>query len=274
MSRIDFTGKPGEYTYTQTEYGKHAYGVVQNGATSPRNNSAQRNAGGADREPGDHGGHLIPHSQGGRNDESNLDAQNANVNQIGQRSIERDVSRLADDPSKTVYLDVQNYNRPGVDRPDCTMITVGVQDNTTGRVDVAHYSLQNASYEEQDQWNELANQNTTIDPTQDAGMTPQERALANEYAEEDYFDGPLGSGYTVFFDESEAPVSGTREATIDDGVSLGAEENSVSQDFDDGVSLGASEEDASQEIGDDGVSLDNDRDSGPDNSMDGGIDMD
>ena len=269
MSRIDFTGKPGEYTYTQTEYGKHAYGVVQNGATSPRNNSAQRNAGGTDREPGDHGGHLIPHSPGGRNDETNLDAQNANVNQIGQRSIERDVSRLADDPNKTVYLDVQNYNRSGVDRPDCTMITVGVQDNTTGRVDVAHYSLQNASYEEQDQWNELTIQDSTIDPTQDAGMTPQERALANEYAEEDYFDGSLGSGYTVFFDESEAPVSGTREAAIDDGVSLGAGENSVGQDFDDGVSLGAMENDTSQEIDDGGLSLD----SSQDNSMDGGIDM-
>lgn len=270
MSGIDFTGKPGEYTYTQTEYGKHAYGVVKNGAVAPRDNHAQRTAGGADREPGDHGGHLIPHSQGGRTDRTNLDAQNANVNQIGQRSIERDVSRLAADPNKTVYLDVQNYNRSGIDRPDCTMITVGVQDNTTGRVDIAHYSLQNASYEEQDQWNELTNQDATIDPSQDAGMTPQERAIANEYAEEDYFDGPLGSGYTVFFDGSEVSVGGAGETQIDDGVSLGVGENAVGQDFDDGVSLGASGADSSRELGDHGVSPD----SSLDNGMDGGMDMD
>ena len=33
------------------------------------------------RQQADHGGHLIAHCLGGRNDASNLDAQNANVNQ-------------------------------------------------------------------------------------------------------------------------------------------------------------------------------------------------
>lgn len=274
MPKIDFTGKPGEYTYTQSKYGKEAYGVVQNGATSARNPNAQRAVGGADREPGDHGGHLIPHSQGGRNDESNLDAQNANVNQIGQRSIEREVSQLANDPNKTVYLDVQNYSRPGVDRPDCTMITVGVQDKATGVVDVAHYSMQNASYEEQDQWSQLAAQDTMIDPRQDIGMKPDERALANEYAEKSFDEGKLGAGYSVFLDNSAEPITGGREPAFDDGVSLGIGENTMEHNFDDGVSLGDSGKASDQEFDADGVCLDSDQDNGLDNSVDGGMDMD
>lgn len=274
MSEIDFTGKPGEYTYTQSEHGKGASGIVKNGATSDRDPGAQRAAGGADREPGDHGGHLIPHSMGGRNDPTNLDAQNANVNQIGQRNIEREVSKLADDPNKNVYFGVQNYNRTGVDRPDCTMTTAGVQDKTTGAVDVAYTSLQNASYQEQAQWDRVVSENTEIDPRQDVGMTPEERALANEYADMPVDEGKLGSGYTVFFDGAAEPTTGSRENVIDDGVSLGAGEKTVDQNFDDGVSLGASGNESVHEFDTDGVSVDVDRDNGPDNSMDGGMDMD
>lgn len=277
MSNIDFTRKPGEYTYTQTDLGKRGYGIPQNGATSARNNNAQRTVGGVDRQPGDHGGHLIPHSLGGRNDETNLDAQSANVNQIGQRSIERQVSRLAADPNKTVYYDVQNYNRPGVDRPDNTMSTVGVLDKTTGVVDVAHFSLQNASYAEQAQWDQQALQDTVIDPRQDIGLTPEERALANEYAEETWSISDLGSGYTVFFDPSAEPITGISGVSFDDGASLGARDNTVSQDFDDGVSLGTSGG-AVQELADDGVSLGMDQGNHSDNSMDngmnGGMEMD
>lgn len=80
MINIDFNSKPGSYTYEETEHGKIAYGVVQNGTQTPRNPNAQRTAGHEDRLPNDQGGHLIPHSQGGRNDETNLVAQNANVN--------------------------------------------------------------------------------------------------------------------------------------------------------------------------------------------------
>lgn len=236
MARIDFTTTPGEYTYTQGERGKHNYGVVKTGATSQRDPVAQRNAGGQDRQVGDHGGHLIPHSLGGRNDETNLDAQAANVNQIGQRHVERDVARLADDPNNTVFLDVQNYNQAGSERPDATMMTVAVRDNTTGKVDVAHYSFQNASYEEQAQWNELANQDVEIDPRQDIGMTQEERALANEYAEMDYSEN-LGEGYTMFFDENSAPITNESGNEVDGGESFdfGLDTGSVSSD-DGGVS--------------------------------------
>ena len=226
MSKIDFNMTPGEYVYEQGPQGKHAYGVVKNGATSERDLQAQRNAGGLDRQPGDHGGHLVPHSMGGRNDETNLDAQNGNVNQRGQRSVEREASRLADDPNKTVFWDAQNYTGNTSERPSATMITVAVQDKTTEQVDVTHHSFQNASYEEQAQWDQLANEYAERDPRQDIGMTAEERELADQYAEFLSEMDALGSGYTVSFDEDgvSAENSGgiTDDGTdgVDDGMSM------------------------------------------------------
>ena len=51
-----------------------------------------RSAGGADRQAGDQGGHLIADRVGGRNDPTNLDAQAANVNQKDQANVERNVA--------------------------------------------------------------------------------------------------------------------------------------------------------------------------------------
>ena len=85
-------------------------------------------------------------------------------------------------------MEVSNYSSfhsdgsPG-QRPDASMITVAVRNELTGQEDVAHFSLQNASYEEQAQWEQIANENAEIDPRQDIGMTPEERALANELSE-------------------------------------------------------------------------------------------
>lgn len=275
MERIDFTRTPGDYTYTQTELGKHAYGVVKNGATSERNSTAQRTAGGEDRQPGDHGGHLIPHSMGGQNDSTNLDAQNANVNQIDQRHVEQQASRLANDPNKTVFMDVQNYNSPGNQRPDATMITVAVEDKTTGQIDMEHYSFQNASHEEQAQWDAIANGNVETDPRQDIGMTPGERALANEYADFDCFGDGLGSGHTTFFDPADAPVSSLSANAMDDGVSLGSgSAMSGDESVDDGVSLGDNGLGTSDNGYGNGASMGEDSDNGMDGGSNGGMSMD
>lgn len=255
MPKIDFTGKPGEYTYTEGEYGKHNYGVVKVGATSERDAYAQRTVGGNDREAGDHGGHLIAHSLGGRNDKSNMDPQAANVNQIGQRSVERDVANLASDPNKTVYMDVQNYSGDGSQRPSATMMTVAVQDHETGKIDVEHYSFQNASYEEQEQWNEIANQDTEIDPRQDIGMTPEERELANEYAEEPV-DTSLGDGFTVFLDQDAAPIT----EDMNDGGNMDLDSGTAVDDgMDGGTEMGAD------------ASVGSEAEGGMDSGADGGI---
>ena len=140
MKTINFNTKPGLYTYEETKYGKVAYGVVKNGVQSPRNQRIQQTVGHDERLPNDQGGHLIPHSQGGRNDESNLVAQNANVNQIDVRAVEKRNSELANDPNNTVYTKVTAYTQPENERPDAFMITSAVRDETTGQIDVLHAS--------------------------------------------------------------------------------------------------------------------------------------
>lgn len=255
-NKIDFTQTPGDYTYTQDKYGKSAHGVVAVGATSERNNALQRTIGGADRQPNDHGGHLIAHSLAGRNDETNLDPQNANINQITQRAIERDIANLANDPSKVVYMDVQNYSGSGSQRPDATMMTVAVQDKTTGQIDIQHYSFQNASFQEQEEWEAIANEDVEVDPRQDIGMTPEERALANEYADEP-FDIPLGQGRTFFLDPDTMPITAETGNSMDDGASLGIwNAESAVQDYDDGVSLGTQSIGNSDQDYDAGISQD------------------
>ena len=56
---MDYSGTPGEYTYSQNANGKNASGIIANGSTSERDLGAQRSAGGSDRQTGDQGGHLI-----------------------------------------------------------------------------------------------------------------------------------------------------------------------------------------------------------------------
>ena len=213
---MDYSGTPGEYIYSHNATGKSASGIIANGSTSERDLGAQRSAGGADRQAGDQGGHLIADRFGGRNDPTNLDAQAANVNQKDQANVERNVA---------------NFNSVG-ERPDATMINVGVQDNTTGAIDEQHISFQNASHEMQQSWNDTANQaDQTVDSSQNAGMTDEQIDIANDLCgAEDDVDDRLGSGWehtdfdTSFLDagitESEAPAS----AEVSSGESEGASE--------------------------------------------------
>ncbi|MBR2421240.1 MAG: DNA/RNA non-specific endonuclease [Oscillospiraceae bacterium] len=215
---IDFNGTPGDYTYSEDANGKSAEGIVAVGAQSDRNPAAQLAAGGEDRQAGDHGGHLIAHSLGGKNEPCNLDAQAANVNQIDQRGVERDLANLASNPDNTVYVGVHNFNSNGSQRPDATMMTGAVRDNTTGNIDIEHYSFQNASHEEQESWNKTVAQNTEIDSRQDAGMTAEERDLANELCgAEDTVDMSLGNATVTSFDAAVFDAGDQDSASMDSG---------------------------------------------------------
>lgn len=66
---------------------------------------------------------------------------------------------IAANPNNTISMNVSNFNSVG-ERPDATMINVGVQDNTTGAIDEQHISFQNASHEMQQSWNGTANRRT------------------------------------------------------------------------------------------------------------------
>lgn len=206
---IDFNGTPGDYSYSQDAHGKSAEGIVAVGAQSARDPGAQRAAGGADRQAGDHGGHLIAHSLGGKNEPCNLDAQAANVNQIDQRGVERNLADLANNPSNTVYVGVHNFNSNGSQRPDATMITGAVKDSN-GNIDIQHSSFQNASHQDQQSWNDTVNQDTYIDGRQDAGMSAEERDLANELCgAEAEVDMSLGTCTNTSFE------SGTQNTAAD-----------------------------------------------------------
>ena len=228
---MDYSGTPGEYTYSQNANGKSASGIIANGSTSERDLGAQKSAGGADRQAGDHGGHLIADRFGGRNDPTNLDAQASNVNQKDQANIERNVANLAADQNNTVFMSVANYNSVG-DRPDATMINVGVQNNTTGETDEQHISFQNASHDLQQSWNDTANQaDQTIDPSQNAGMTDEQRDIANDLCgAEDVVDDRLGSGWEhtdfdmSFLDAGTTESEAAGSAGVFSGESEGASE--------------------------------------------------
>lgn len=228
---IDFDGIPGVYTYSQGKYGKTAKGIVAVGAQSDRNPYAQVKAGGSERLEGDHGGHLIAHSLGGKNEAINIDAQAANVNQIDQRHVERMITDLAENPNNTVYLEVSNYTQEGHERPDATMMTVAVQDNETGKVDIEYWSFANASHEEQESWNQIANDYDSFDPRQDIGMTEEQRSLANELTDsEEYTEEKFSSNsYTMYFDDEEYTETATNYDDVSETLESTSEYSGASE---------------------------------------------
>lgn len=249
---MDYSGIPGDYTYSQTHNGKSVSGVIANGSTSERDLAAQRSAGGADRQAGDQGGHLMADRFGGRNDPSNLDAQAANVNQKDQANVERNVSNLAANPNNTVSMSVANFNSVG-ERPDATMINIGVQNNTTGEKDEQHISFQNASHDLQESWNNAAAQaDPAIDPSQNAGMTDEQREAANDLCgAEDTVDDSLGSGWS----HTDFDVSFLDAGTTD----CDAAETSIGNEMSAGeASEGAAEDGAEEGAGEGGGAGDED----------------
>lgn len=229
---MNYSGTPGEYTYSQNANGKSASGIIANGSTGERDLNAQRSVGGADRQAGDQGSHLIANRFGGRNDLTNLDPLAANVNQKDMANVERNVANLAADQNNTVFMSVANFKSVG-ERPDATMINVGVQNNTTGETDEQYISFQNANHNLQQAWNnDTANQaDQTIDPSQNVGMTDDQRDIANDLCgAEDAVDQRLGSGWehidfeTSFLDAGTTESEATASAEVSSGESERASE--------------------------------------------------
>lgn len=233
---MDYSGDPGNYTYSLAHNGKSVFGVITNGSTSNRDLVAQRSAGGTDRQAGDQGGHLMADRFGGRNNPSNLDAQAANVNQKDQANIERNVSKLAANHNNTVSMSVANFNSVG-ERPDATMINVGVKNNITGETDEQHISFQNASHVLQESWNNVATQiDPTIDPSQNTGVTGKQRDAANELCgAEDAVDDRLGSGWShTDFDVSFLDAGTTESETEESSMGNETFANESSEDATEG----------------------------------------
>lgn len=154
---INFDATPGDYTYIETPTGKRAFGIVKIGPQSKRDSKAQTNAGGDDRRDDDQGGHLIAYVLGGVTNDSNLDAQNKNVNQRDMRRVENRVKDLASDPNNIVYYDVENFHSI-TSRPEATMIHIAVKNKKTGEITHDYYSFTNESHEDREEWEEIASE--------------------------------------------------------------------------------------------------------------------
>ena len=84
----------------------------------------------------------------------------------------------------------------------------------------------------QQSWNDTSNQaDQTIDPSQNAGMTDEQRDIANDlYGAENAVDDRLGSGWehtdfdTFFLDAGTTESDATASAEVSSGESEGASE--------------------------------------------------
>ena len=89
-----------------------------------------------------------------------------------------------------------------------------------------------ASHDLQQSWNDTANQaDQTIDPSQNAGMTDEQRDIANDLCgAEDTVDDRLGSGWehtdfdTSFLDAGTTESEAAASADVSSGESEGASE--------------------------------------------------
>lgn len=184
MNKITFNSKPGQYTYTNdTTHSKTAYGVVPDGnyRAGSRNTYAMKKAKDAcisDYQEGDERGHLMPHGKGGADDSRNISAQHKDVNHGSQSIAETEIRNASKSPENTVFVSVTNSSSNST-RPDATMITMASQDSK-GNIDVKYMGFQNASYADQQSWNDtVQSQANDIDFSQEAGLLPDERSLAD-----------------------------------------------------------------------------------------------
>lgn len=148
MAKISETVEYNGYTYTRDEGGNlTAAGEMEN-EPSERSAHAQRTAGGDARLPTDHGGHLVPASNGGMKDGMNITAQDGKVNTRDVRAVEREESKAIDN-GFTISTERTAYFGSNPDRPDGYMINDHVTASDGHSYDV-HHSFTNtdmAQYE-------------------------------------------------------------------------------------------------------------------------------
>lgn len=144
--------KPGEYQYSEGQYGKTAQGqlVLQKGE---RNLYAQRQAGGNDRLVNDDGGHLIGTRFNGSGKLENIDAQNSNLNRGSYKAYENQLAEQVENGDK-VFLHVDTFKSNDSERPDAYM-GYAVSESQDGSRSWDAFSYTNASSNEMQEWNDL-----------------------------------------------------------------------------------------------------------------------
>lgn len=178
---------PGDYTYSESAYGKTASGQLTLDAEVQRDPVAQRTAGGEARRTAgneygvDDGGHLIGARFGGAAGEENLTPQDRNLNRSGYKDIENGWADHLKDGDK-VYVNVESYDSDGAGRPTNYMGYAIIEHTdemgNTSR-EVEYISLNNESRAEQESWMEAEEEYYAEHP--EAAQAQQEENTAMPY---------------------------------------------------------------------------------------------
>lgn len=97
---------------------------------NPRDNEAQRDAGGPDRKENDQGGHIVGRNLNGDGGTGNLVAMDSRINQSDYKRMENDVKSALDE-GKEVTIDIDISYTGDSGRPDEIEVTVTVDDKET-----------------------------------------------------------------------------------------------------------------------------------------------
>lgn len=102
----------------------------QRSPENPRDNEAQRQAGGADRRPDDQGGHIVGRDLNGDGGGGNLVAMNSKINQSDYKRMENDVKTALDEGKDVTTKTEMTYSGES-ERPDNIIVTVTVDGKDT-----------------------------------------------------------------------------------------------------------------------------------------------
>lgn len=97
---------------------------------NPRDNEAQRQAGGKERRPNDQGGHIISRDLNGDGGNGNLVAMDSRINQSDYKRMENDVKTALDEGKEVKTKTEMTYSGDS-ERPDKITVTVTVDGKDT-----------------------------------------------------------------------------------------------------------------------------------------------
>lgn len=111
--------------YTTDDNGRiiHCEAKPERSPENPRDNDAQKQAGGNDRRPNDQGGHIIGRDLNGDGGGGNLVAMDSNINQSDYKRMENDIKSALDD-GKDVTITTDITYGGDSERPDKITVTV------------------------------------------------------------------------------------------------------------------------------------------------------
>lgn len=90
---------------------------------NPRDNEAQRQAGGEDRKPNDQGGHIVGRDMNGDSGIGNLVAMDSKINQSDYKRMENDIKTALDEGKDVTTKTEMTYSGDS-ERPDKITVTV------------------------------------------------------------------------------------------------------------------------------------------------------